>query len=187
MEKRSGEACALRERRPLVRNTGTNAGIRVGVPDQRSPAVMKRPGPRHDGECSESLSASPRLCVYFFECLCGLCGSKTGREGGFVISLCLRAFVFATWVGGSVSSLCSPCLCGFSPFTWHTAHLAPSMDSMGSGYESLSMTSACSISPRTLPPPERMTFTLRLGSRTLISPSTTDPLEMVISMAFFLP
>ena len=44
--------------------------------------------------------ASLRLCV---------------RKGGwvaFVISSCLRAFVVATWVGGSVPSLCSPCLCG---------------------------------------------------------------------------
>jgi hypothetical protein len=34
------------------------------------------------------------ICV-----ICVICG-QTGWVGGFVISLCLRVFVFATWVGG---------------------------------------------------------------------------------------
>ena len=47
-EEGSGEACALRERRPLGRATATNACVRSGDPVQRSPAVVRRwLGPRH--------------------------------------------------------------------------------------------------------------------------------------------
>ena len=39
--------CALRERRPLGRDTATIAGDRSGFPSQRFLAVVRRPRPRH--------------------------------------------------------------------------------------------------------------------------------------------
>jgi len=57
---------ALKERMPLGRDTGMSACVRIGVPTQRCPAVVRRPGPRRTEESSEGplcASASPPLCV----------------------------------------------------------------------------------------------------------------------------
>jgi hypothetical protein len=129
---RSGEGCALRERGPLGRDIATDACVRSDCPAQRSPAVVRRPGPRHVLESPTRPSAS--ICV-----ICGflrwvsrsvLSGSSVGRlrwVGGSVCSLCLRGcssgswswclrvFVFATWWEGRSfrvshsSSFSAPC------------------------------------------------------------------------------
>ena len=48
IERRSGEACALRERGPLGRDIAPDACVRSDCPAQRFPAVVRqRPEPRH--------------------------------------------------------------------------------------------------------------------------------------------
>jgi len=81
-EMRSGEVCALRERRPLYRVNVTNACVRSGDPIQRFSAAVWRPRPRSAMESRERPSVF--ICV-----ICGhfwvfgralrswrLCGSK---------------------------------------------------------------------------------------------------------------
>ncbi len=102
-ESRSGEACALRERRPLGRDTATIACDRSGCPAQRFPAVVRRRlEPRHAVD-PPGLSASLRLRVdRVGDGLCAFATSRLcvkTRVDGFVMTSCLCVFVFAMWVG----------------------------------------------------------------------------------------
>ena len=54
------------ERKPLGRKIETNASFWIGLPAQRSPAVIRRPGPRRAWEFNHNPSASPRLCASAF-------------------------------------------------------------------------------------------------------------------------
>ncbi len=83
---------ALAGRRSLGQGIGAKACFRGGFLAQRFAAVVGRPGPCHPQESGESASAPLRLCV-------------EGWVGCFVMSLCLRAFVFATGMSGSVDSV----------------------------------------------------------------------------------
>jgi len=108
---------ALRERKPLGRDTAMNARVRIGAPAQRFPAVVRRPGPRRtinacgssalleDGS-DEFVDGAERHTKIGIT-ICVICG-QIGM-GGWPSCLCV--FVFATWGG---TALCSLCLCGFS-------------------------------------------------------------------------
>ena len=49
---------ALKERKPLGRDTVSNACVRIGVPAQRFPAVFGRPEPRRAKQAGMNLSGS---------------------------------------------------------------------------------------------------------------------------------
>ena len=63
MNKRRGEACALRERRLLGRDTGADTCVWIGGPAQQFLAAIWRPGPRLAKKFLLVLSAPLRLCV----------------------------------------------------------------------------------------------------------------------------
>ena len=93
------------ERRPLDRDTATNARIRSGCPAQRSPAVIRRPEPRHVLESPTRPSAS----------ICVICGFL--RWVGRSVFICVICGQIA--MGGWLCALSvSLCLCGCSGDSW---------------------------------------------------------------------
>jgi len=81
---RSGEACALRERRPLGRDIAPDACVRSDCPAQRSPVVVRRrTGPRYVLESHMRPSAFICVICGFFRSVGGL-----GGLGVFAVQDC---------------------------------------------------------------------------------------------------